>query len=108
MQNRSTLFRVASTLSQIVWGLAFLLGAATAMGAESKYDAEVVKWKSHEEVAQWLKSNFVFDKSRQAQVLSQLKETGPDKVLTRKPETLFEKHYGYCRVCQAHFEQNQS
>jgi hypothetical protein len=85
------------TLSQIFWMLAFSLLATTAMGADSNYETEVLKWKTHEDVAKWLSTHFVFDKNRQTQVLLQLKNTGPDYVLTRKPETLFENHYGYCR-----------
>lgn len=96
MNNRCMLLSSSRFVRWIVLGLTFL-AAASAMAADSKYDAEVLTWKTHEDVALWLKSNFVFDKSRQAQVLRQLKETGPDMVLTRKPETLFESRNGYCR-----------
>lgn len=93
MKNR---YASSSTLNQFIFVLACLF-AVNAFAAESKYEAEVAKWKAHEDVAKWLKSNFEFDKSRQAQLQSQLKETGPENVLTRKPETFFENHKGNCR-----------
>lgn len=96
MKNRYVFSGVSSALNQIFLMLSCLL-AANAMAAESKYEAEVSKWRTHDDVAKWLKSNFVFDKARQAQVQLQLKETGPENVLTRKPETLFENRNGYCR-----------
>jgi hypothetical protein len=65
--------------------------------AETAYDATVSKWTSQQDVAGWLKTNFVFDQNRQAEVQRQLKDTGPEHVLTRKPATLFESHNGYCR-----------
>lgn len=70
------------------------LFAANAVTAASEYEEEVAKWKAPEDVAKWLKSNFIFDRGRQSQVLSQLKETGPENVLTRKPDTLFENRSG--------------
>ncbi len=96
MKDQYTLFQTPNALSRLVLVFSFLFSAATAM-ADSKYETEVAKWKTHEDVAKWLKSNFVFDKNRQAQVISQLKATGPENVLTRKPETLFENRNGYCR-----------
>jgi hypothetical protein len=65
--------------------------------AETPYEATVAKWTSQQDVANWLKTNFVFDKDRQAQVQQQLAATGPQHVLTRKPDTLFESRNGYCR-----------
>lgn len=96
MKSRYKLFPIPSTAHLVFMALSCLF-AGTALGADNKYEAEVSKWKSHEDVAKWLKSNFVFDKSRQGQVIRQLKETGPENVLTRKPETLFENRSGYCR-----------
>ncbi len=97
MNNRYAFSRVSGTLSQILLVFSCLFFVATSANAGSKYDAEVLTWKTHEDVAKWLKSNFVFDKSRQEQVISQLKQTGPENVLTRKPEALFENRNGYCR-----------
>lgn len=96
MKNRYVFAGASSTLSQIFLVL-FCLFAVNAMAAETRYEAEVAKWRTHEDVAKWLKFNFVFDKNRQAQVLLQLKEAGPENVPTRKPATLFENHNGYCR-----------
>lgn len=93
MKNR---YASSSTLNHFIFVLACLF-AVNAFAAESKYEAEVAKWKSYEDVSKWLKSNFVFDKNRQAQLQSQLKETGAENVLTRKPETLFENKNGNCR-----------
>ena len=70
-------------------------------GAGSKYEEQVATWKTHEDVAKWLRSNFIFDRARQSQVLAELKETGPENVLTRKPDTLFENRNGYCRDAAA-------
>lgn len=97
MKNRHTFPGSFKSLSQILLMLASSLLATTAMGAGSNYETEVLKWQTHEDVAKWLNTNFVFDKNRQAQGLLQLKKTGPENMLTRKPETLFENHYGYCR-----------
>ena len=77
--------------------VASCLFAAHAMAAGSKYEEEVAKWKSPEDVAQWMQTNFIFDKGRQALVQAQLKETGPENILTRKPATLFEIRRGQCR-----------
>lgn len=75
----------------------FFLSATAATAADNKYETELLEWKSHEDVASWIKANFVFDKGRQAQAIAQLKASGPQDVLTRKPETLFERRNGYCR-----------
>lgn len=96
MKNRYVFFGASSTLNQIFLVLSCLF-AANAGAAESKYETEVAKWKTHDDVAKWLKSNFVFDKNRQAQVQIQLKETGVENILTRKPATLFENYHGHCR-----------
>ncbi|CAM8670639.1 Transglutaminase-like domain containing protein [Comamonadaceae bacterium] len=71
--------------------------ATTSVAAASKYDSEVSAWKTYEDVAKWLKTNFVFDRSRQAQALAQLQQVGPNGALTRRPEALFEQRRGYCR-----------
>ncbi len=95
--NQPSLFpHTSSILSRMLLVFSCLL-AANAVTAASKYEEEVAKWKAPEDVAKWLKFNFVFDKARQSQVQSQLKETGPENVLTRKPDTLFENRNGYCR-----------
>lgn len=96
MKNQYTFSRMSGTLSHVFLALSCMF-TANAMAADSKYEAAVAKWQSHEDVAKWLKSNFEFDKNRQLQLQSQLKETGPENVLTRKPETFFENHKGSCR-----------
>jgi hypothetical protein len=84
------------------WLLVFsCLLAADFASAATKYEQEVATWKAPEDVAKWLQSHFIFDRARQSQVLSQLKETGPENVLTRKPDTLFENRRGYCRDAAA-------
>jgi hypothetical protein len=72
-----------------------LAGPAAAQG--SVYEEQVSKWSSHEDVAAWLQSNFVFDKDRQQQVAAQLREKGPEGVLTRKTASLYSLKRGYCR-----------
>lgn len=96
MKNRYMFSGASGTLKQIFLVLSCLF-AANAVAAESKYETEVAKWQTHDDVANWLKSNFVFDKNRQSQGILHLKEAGPENILTRKPETLFENHNGYCR-----------
>jgi hypothetical protein len=96
MNPPSLLFRASRTFTRILMVFSCLL-AANGVVAASKYEEEVARWKTHEDVAKWLKSNFIFDRNRQMQVLAQLKETGPENVLTRKPDTLFENRNGYCR-----------
>ncbi len=73
------------------------LSAATATAADSKYETELARWRTHEDVASWLRANFSFDRSRQAQALAQLRASGPQGALTRKPEVVFERPSGYCR-----------
>ena len=96
MNGRYAFSRTSGTLGQLVLLLSCMF-AANVIAADSKYETEVAKWKTYEDVAKWLKSNFEFDKNRQAQLQSQLKETGPENVLTRKPEIFFENHKGNCR-----------
>lgn len=96
MKNHSPLSLPFSILSRMLLVFSCLF-TAHAMAAGSKYEEEVAKWKAPEDVAKWLKSNFIFDKGRQAQVQSQLKETGPQNILTRNPATLFEIRRGQCR-----------
>ena len=73
----------------------FVAGASA--GQNQQYEEAVKKWSSHEDVAAWLKSNFVFDTQRQQQVQMVLKEKGPAEVPTRKAENLFIQKSGYCR-----------
>ena len=97
MKNRLPLSWTSGTLSQMLLVFSCLLSVATAAGASSKYEAEVATWKTHEDVAKWLSSNFIFDRNRQMQVLARLKEVGPENMPTRKPATLFEIRKGQCR-----------
>jgi hypothetical protein len=78
-----------------LFGLLFLSYCNFA-SAES-YEEAVTKWKSHEDVAKWLNSNFNFDKSRQKKISRRLKKHGADGLFARNPATLYEKdHRGYC------------
>ena len=61
------------------------------------YEAVVAEWKSYEDVANWLNSNFSFDKRRQKQIAERLKKQGPSGLLVRNPAALYEEnHRGYC------------
>ena len=71
--------------------------AGTAVGQSSEYVDMVTKWSSYEDIAAWLKSNFIFDNHRQQQVTRVLKENGPTEVPTRKAANLFSLKRGYCR-----------
>lgn len=97
MTHRQAFSGTSDTWSQILWVFCGLFLVAGAAGAQTRYETEVMTWKSHEEVGKWLKSNFVFDKNRQAQVQAHLKDNGVENVLTRKPDTLFENRNGHCR-----------
>lgn len=100
MTTRSPFFPAANTFGRMLLVFSCVL-AANFAAAATKYEEAVATWKAPEDVAKWLKSNFIFDKDRQSQVLAQLKETGPENVLTRKPDTLFENRNGYCRDAAA-------
>ena len=41
------------------------------------FDIAVGQWKSYEDVARWLKQNFVFDKSRLDLIISRTRQSGP-------------------------------
>jgi len=63
----------------------------------NSYDDLVSQWKSHDDVANWLDINFKFDKSRQKQIIKNLKKNGPSALLVRKPQNLFDyDNRGYC------------
>jgi hypothetical protein len=97
MKNRFLLFGTTAIFSQILLVFSLVLYSGAAAAVEGAYDAQLTKWKSHEDVAKWLKSNFVFDKSRQSMVQAHIASNGPENVLTRKPQTFFEKPSGHCR-----------
>ncbi len=75
----------------------FSFVSGTSAGQNLPYEDAVKKWASHEDVAAWLKANFVFDTERQQQVQVVLKEKGPTEVPTRKAENLYSQKSGYCR-----------
>lgn len=61
------------------------------------YEEAIANWKSHEDVARWLNSNFSFEKSRQKQISKRLKQQGPSGLLVRNPAKLYEdSHRGFC------------
>ncbi len=74
-----------------------VMSTGTVFAQSHPYEGEVGNWTSYEDVAKWLRSNFKFDLNRQSQVQRQLKETGPENILTRKPENLYAMKAGYCR-----------
>jgi len=60
------------------------------------YEDALSEWKSHDDVAAWLKGNFSFQKSRQKQIGKRLKSDGPSGLLVRKPEKFYNNSTGYC------------
>lgn len=68
------------------------------IGCNSVPYKEVQKnFKTHNDVAAWLKSNYNFDKSRQRQVLKSIKKAGSaQEVVLRNPEQVYENGGGYC------------
>ena len=65
-----------------------------AVGSEYQFAAS--KWKSYKDVAEWLDSNFDFDRSRQKTIRKRLKQQGPEGLLVRNVESLYESRSGYC------------
>ena len=81
---------------KFIASLLLLLSLSSTANAESYEDA-VSEWKSYKDVAAWLNSNFVFDRSRQIQIRKLLKKKGPSGILVRNPVSLFEgNNKGYC------------
>lgn len=68
------------------------LGVAQTTG----FDAAVTQWTSYEDVARWLKQNFVFDKSRLDLIINRTRQAGPGGLLARAPQGTFESKTGYC------------
>lgn len=66
------------------------------MAQAAGFDTAVGQWKSYEDVARWLKQNFVFDKSRLDLIISRTRQSGPAGLLARAPQGTFESKTGYC------------
>jgi hypothetical protein len=79
--------------SILVVFLLMLSGSAASAGS---YQDALSEWKSHDDVADWLKSNFSFQKSRQKQIGKRLKAQGPSGLLIRNPDNFYENSSGYC------------
>ena len=76
---------------------ALLLGLSLISPVNSSEYAETVSgWHSYEDVAGWLKSNFLFSRSRQKVIQKRLKNQGPAGLLVRSPENLYRQKGGYC------------
>ena len=60
------------------------------------YPEAVSSWTSYTDVADWLDSNFDFDKKRQGLIQKRLRSQGPDGLLVRAPATLYDAPKGYC------------
>lgn len=60
------------------------------------YQDAVADWKSHNDVANWLESNFSFQKSRQKQIGKRLRAKGPSGLLVRNPDKFYKNSSGYC------------
>ena len=67
------------TLSMLF--MAWLIPAQAA-----NFEDTVAAWKSPENVAAWLKSNFKFDTKRQKIIQKRLKQSGPSGLLVRAPD----------------------
>ena len=76
---------------------ALLLGLSLISPVNSSEYAETVSgWHSYEDVAGWLKSNFLFSRSRQKVIQKRLRNQGPAGLLVRSPENLYRQKEGYC------------
>ena len=61
------------------------------------YQDALSEWKSYEDVASWLKTNFKFDKSRQIKIVKLLMKEGPSGAVYRNATAFYEKNSkGYC------------
>ena len=77
--------------------LAMVLLMFCSTATAGSYEDTVTKWKSYKDVANWLNSNFSFEKGRQKQITKRLRTQGPSGLLVRNPATLYEdNHRGYC------------
>ena len=65
--------------------------------ATSDYEATVSLWNSYEDVANWLKANYSFDRDRQQEVLRQIRQQGPAGVILQSPAETFRLKKGYCK-----------
>jgi hypothetical protein len=84
-------------MKSILFSIVVILFAYSSFATADSYEDAVASWKSHEDVAKWLKSNFSFDKSRQKKIGKRLKQQGPSGLLVRNPATLYEDNSrGYC------------
>lgn len=73
-----------------------LVQASGAFAQDKDYEVAVSKWTSYEDVARWLKGNFVFDAGRLNAVISRTRSSGPSGLLARKPGSTYEQKSGYC------------
>jgi len=80
-----------------IFAIALSLVTYCSYATADTYNEALTEWKSHKDVANWLSSNFSFDKSRQKQIGKRLKMQGPSGLLVRAPEKLYEDNQsGYC------------
>ena len=75
----------------------FCVTVERARGEAPEYEATVSQWTSYEDVANWLKANYTFDRDRQQQVLRQIRQQGPEGVILQSPAETFRLKKGYCK-----------
>lgn len=73
-----------------------LMPLSSALAEEGNYETATSRWTSYEDVAKWLKSNFVYNSGRLRVVIGRTKLSGPSGLLARKPEITYEQKSGYC------------
>lgn len=86
----------AMKVTSIVLWISLLCVSFAGTANENPYQHAVSSWRSYEDVGDWLKNNFTFDKSRQRKILKRLKSQGPSGLLIRNPEKLYNSSRGYC------------
>ena len=70
--------------------------------ATSDYEATVSQWNSYEDVANWMKANYSFDRYRQKQILRHRRQHGPAGLwsvagMLQSPTETFRLKKGHCK-----------
>ena len=84
-------------MKSILFSIVVVLITYSSFATADSYEDAVASWKSHEDVAKWLKNNFSFEKSRQKKIAKRLRQQGSSGLLVRNPAKLYEdNNRGYC------------
>lgn len=76
---------------------AFALILANGPASASDYQAAVGSWKSHEDVATWMKDTWRFDDHLAKKVVKTIRSQGPAAAPVKSPEETFRSPRGWCK-----------